>query len=316
MRAQKVEFRHEETKAPLAELRAPLLAADLQIGAGPFAIAWDEGARVIVAGCYDSASPTVGAAAAELGWSWTDLDKLAAAATAARAAEWCDWQISVGTVDVSLIGSGEVSTVELDASGAVTLHAAKNQEAAANRVQSWLRSLGRSPAAVAHADLRWDARSIVCHPSGGNQIAIEDSRGVASDNRWRLEIFYLAAYAVEAMIEFAAEAPLGLRRQLGEIAKSHFHPDDPGGLLTVRELHGAAGVGSVSWLHLHYQSKSRAACQQVLDQLMRLTAMHRQSTRVASGPPAVIAQCGVWPTRVPRDAVDIAIETRLAKEWI
>jgi hypothetical protein len=44
--------------------------------------------------------------------------------------------------------------------------------------------------------------------------------------------------------------------------------------------------------------------------------MRGQYTRLASGPPTVMAQCGVWPTRVPRDAVDIAVETRLAREWV
>jgi hypothetical protein len=166
-----------------------------------------------------------------------------------------------------------------------------------------------------HADVRWDATSARCRATGGNQIAIAGAKGAATDNRWRLELLYLAAYAVETMIEFSAEAPAVLRRQLAEIARSHLRPDDPGGVLTVRELHCGEGSGSPSWLHVHYQSQSRAACQQVADQLVRLTAIPRQFTRVASGPPAVTVQCGVWPTRVPRDAVDIAVETRLAKEW-
>jgi hypothetical protein len=37
--------------------------------------------------------------------------------------------------------------------------------------------------------------------------------------------------------------------------------------------------------------------------------------RLASGRPAVLALCEVWPAAVPRDAVDIAVDTRLAREW-
>jgi hypothetical protein len=36
---------------------------------------------------------------------------------------------------------------------------------------------------------------------------------------------------------------------------------------------------------------------------------------MASGRPVVLALCDLWPAAVPRDAVDIAVDTRTAKEW-
>jgi hypothetical protein len=315
LQAQQIELRHEETQAPLRELRAPLLAADLQIGAGPFAIAWDEAARVIVSGCYDLSSPLTGAAAAEFDWLWSAADKLAATAVAARAAEWCDWQAT--DLDSGSLGRlSELPTLDLTASGEVHLHTARSDNSAAGRLQSWLRSYGRGSQADLHADVRLDAGSVICTAANAHQIAIEGAKGRPSDNHWRLDILYLAGYALEVMIEFTPEAPAGLRRQMAAIARSHLGVENLGGLFAVQELHGAGEAGAPSWLHIHYQSKNRAACQQVLEQVVRLTSMRGQYTRLASGPPTVMAQCGVWPTRVPRDAVDIAVETRLAREWI
>ncbi len=81
-----------ETGAPWRQLRQPVLAASLRLGAGPLAVAFDEGARVVVAGCYDAAAPTIAAAVRAGGWSWKQLDRLAGAAAAARAAAWAPWR--------------------------------------------------------------------------------------------------------------------------------------------------------------------------------------------------------------------------------
>ena len=131
-----------------------------------------------------------------------------------------------------------------------------------------------------------------------------------------MEVLYQAGYAAEAMIEFSASADAAMRRHLAEAARAHLQPmEDAGDLLTVEQLQplGDRGIG---WLHVAFQSKSSKACQYFVDQTLRLTAAHRPLTRLASGPPRVHVHCGLWPARVPRGAVDIAVETRLAKEWV
>ena len=69
-----------------------MLAADLQLGAGPLALALAEQARVIVAGAFDGTAPLVAAGAHRFGWKWDQHDLLAAAAAAWRAASWIDWE--------------------------------------------------------------------------------------------------------------------------------------------------------------------------------------------------------------------------------
>ncbi len=110
--------------------------------------------------------------------------------------------------------------------------------------------------------------------------------------------------------------PVHVRQQIAEIARSQLAPaDDSAGLITVEELHALSEADGAGWLHLAYQSKTYKACQHVLDQTLRLVSSHRPLMRWGAGAPAVHVHCGVWPARIPRGAVDIAIETRLANEW-
>ena len=65
-----VRLDNAETGARWRELKAPVLAADLQLGAGPLALALAEQARVIVAGAFDGMAPLAAAGAHRFGWKW------------------------------------------------------------------------------------------------------------------------------------------------------------------------------------------------------------------------------------------------------
>jgi hypothetical protein len=187
---------------------------------------------------------------------------------------------------------------------------------AANRLQQWMHTGAASEIEHVHVDVRLDPAGINCVTGGPRQIAVDGACGSESDGCWRLEVLYQAGYAAEAMIEFSPSTDPAMRRHLAEVARGHLQVvDAAGNLLTVEQLQplGDRGIG---WLHVALQSKSRQACQYFVDQTLRLTAAHRPLTRLASGPPRVHVHCGLWPARVPRGAVDIAVETRLAKEWI
>jgi len=309
-----LDLTNAETGAPWRELQQPLLAADLKLGAGPLATALAEQARVIVAGYYDAPSPATALAVAEFGWSWDSFDLLAAAALAARAATWFDWQAEPASGTAPLWQSPRI---ELNADGSFNVEAESGGEAAARRLQEWLRSEEEPPTRASHADVRLDLSRVNCEATGARQIRVHGVRGAASDVYWPLEVLYQAGYMAETMIEFSATADTRWRRQFADIAKVHLpSADDVSGLLTVEELQPTAAEGAASWLHVGYRSSSRQACQHFADQTLRLVAGHQPLVRLATGPPAVFVHCGLWPARVPRDAVDIAVETRLAREWI
>jgi hypothetical protein len=165
-----------------------------------------------------------------------------------------------------------------------------------------------------HADVRERCSTLQCGAAGPGQLAVSGAQGSASDDCWELEVLYETGFAVEALIEFSADSDRRWRQHLGSMARTSLHLDrDGAGLLTVEELQGASGGG---WLHLAFQSKSRGECQRFAEQVVKLAAAHRPHVRLSSGRPAVHVHCNRWPVRVSRDAVDIAVETRVAREWV
>ncbi|MBA4104508.1 MAG: hypothetical protein C0485_02035 [Pirellula sp.] len=300
---------NHETGAPWRELKAPVLAADLQLGAGPLALALAEHARVIVAGAFDGSAPLTAASAQRFGWKWDQHDLLAAAAAAARAATWIDWEA------FSVAEAGEIAwrpnRVEINEAGEILVEPARADGAAATRLQQWLREAEPLTNANRHADVRERCSTLKCGVAGPGQLAISGAQGAASDDCWELEVLYEAGFAVEALIEFSAASDRRWRQHLATMARTSLRSDGAG-LLTVEELQGTAG----GWLHLAFQSKSRGECQQFAEQVVKLAAAHRPHMRLSSGRPAVHVHCDRWPVRVPRDAVDIAVETRVAREWV
>jgi hypothetical protein len=308
-----VKLTNAETGAPWRELKEPVLAADLQVGAAPMATALAEKARIVVAGCYDPAAPAMASAVTAFGWKWRELDRLAAAALAARAAAWRHWQPS---------GAGAPARpwapviVELNESNECRVHGVAGDDQAVAALGRWLSPERGAHEAIAPSEVHVQWASTTCRPAGAQTIDVADVSGAPGDDRWLLEILYQAGFSVETLIEFQSELDPQFQTHLAEAARCYLKPKaDPGGLLTVEPLKTVGGSG-VSWLHVAYQSKVRKACQHVADQIERLLASQQDHVRLAPGPPQVQAHCGVWPVRVPRDAVDIAVETRLAREWV
>ena len=304
-----ISLQNAETGARWRELTSPILAADLQLGAGPLTLALAEQARVIVAGAFAGASAVTAAAVHTHRWKWQDYDLLAAAGAASNAAIWLDWQAFAETGDLAW----RPHRVELDAAGRILLEPTLADESAAQRLRLWLEQLDAGAEAARRADARPQPSSLLCEPAGNGQLAVQGIQGAASDDCWELEILYEAGFAAEALVEFASTSDRRWRQHLATMARMSLGSDRDQGLLTVEELQGAGGGG---WLHLAFQSKIRGECQRFAEQIVKLAAAHRPHLRLSSGRPAVHVHCGRWPVRVPRDAVDIAVETRIAREWV
>lgn len=314
-----VKLDNVETGAPWRHLREPVLAADLRLGAGPLATAFKEGARVIVAGCYDPAAPTSAAAVLAGNWSWKQLDNLATAAIAARAAAWAPWHGSA-----VLAASDETQgllahpRVELDDAGNITVDLVRQcQSCDAAELLRWLQA-GFGPSMTHHhGDVRASVDAAQVTVSGPHQLRIAGGKGAAADGCWRLELLYQMGFLTEALLEFVAGSSSSLRRQVAEAFSSHFlDPDDGGSSIVAQELspdEGAEGGGS--WLHLVCRSPIQKLCRRFADQVAAFAAANASAVRLLGGRPAVKVVCRTWPTRIPRDAVDLAIDTRPAREW-
>jgi hypothetical protein len=72
---------------------------------------------------------------------------------------------------------------------------------------------------------------------------------------------------------------------------------------------------AAGWLHLVFRSPAARQCQRLIDQVAAFAAANPTAVRLPAGGPQVMVECGLWPSAVPRDAVDIAVDTRPAREW-
>jgi hypothetical protein len=310
LEAEGVDLANVDDGTPWRELRHPVLAADLQIGAGPIATALAEKARVIVAGCYDGAAPAVAHAVTSHQWSWHDYSRLAAAAVAARVATWrsCDPRPTVAPKP------WQAGFVELEKNG--RLGVTSSSPCTPETLQAWLRSSPQaSDAGEGSADVVVELANAVARPTSPHQLEIDGIAGNKPDGRWRLEILYQAGYSAETLLEFSADADASACQFAVESARANLHPGgDTAGLLRVDPLQSLHDGNR--WLRLAYQTASLRACQFFVESVGHLADSIGPQARLAMGPPRVLAQCGLWSARIPRDAVDIAVETRLAKEWL
>src|SRR5690606_5560609 len=128
-----------------------------------------------------------------------------------------------------------------------------------------------------------------CSVATPGQLAIAGVQGTPGDDCWQLEVLYETGYAVEALWEFSADADRRWQQHLASVARRSL----PGGredegLLTIEELKSASGGG---WLHLAFQSRTKAHCRQFAEQLVKLTAAHGPRVRLTAGRPAVHVHC-------------------------
>jgi hypothetical protein len=211
------------------------------------------------------------------------------------------------------VGGGQRrQRVQLEESGNFSVELACNCEAPdCQELAAWLRNKdGRHR----HADVSANSSNLAISTTGPRQLGVAGIRGSKPDGRWRLEVLYQSGFVAEVLIEFLPAADAAARRQMAEAIDAHF-ADAEGGL-RVRVVPLMSGTGDVaSWLHAVGRSPSAKACRLFADQMSSFAAANSAVVRLASGRPAVLALCEVWPAAVPRDAVDIAVDTRLAREW-
>jgi len=312
-----VDLSNVETGAPWKQLRQPVLAADLRLGAGPLIAALAEGARVVVAGCYDPTAPATGAAVHKRNWSWKQWDNLAMAAVAARVAAWSPWPASS-----LLTGEDELHSlfaqpqVELQ-DGAVTVDLVRPcQQGDADELLRWLRA-GFSPVLEHHrCEVRVNVDAALVTVTAPHQLTISGFKGAAGDQNWRLEILYQTGFVAEAMLEFAPGASAAVRSRVADAFSAHFlDPDDGASTIAAQELTSDGGAASGGWLHLVCRSKAQRVCREFVDQLTAFAAANRHVLWLTGGRPVVKVACDAWPARIPRNIVDVAIDTRPAREW-
>jgi hypothetical protein len=175
-----VEFNDETTGQPLLASDQRVLAAQVELGAGPLAAAWDEGSRMIVAGCYDGTAPFVGAAKTTLRLGWNDYDPLAGVAVAAHAAQLA------GTI------------TETNVAGEVVLLPADRELLDSESLLQKLRQLAASDATIVQADVVSDISSLALAPKEFGGLSLDGVRGTKPSGSWRMRLTFEAPLVVDS----------------------------------------------------------------------------------------------------------------------
>ena len=175
-----IEFTDEATGDSLLAIEEPLLAAQVELGAGPLATAWEEGSRMIVAGCYDPAAPFIAATKSTFQLAWDDYDALASVAVVAHAVRL------VPAIAVIL------------APDEVTLELAAQERLEAERISQRLQELAASYGIPPNADVASDVSSLALRPSGFGGLNVTGVRGREPAGSWRVKFTYAAGLVVDS----------------------------------------------------------------------------------------------------------------------
>jgi hypothetical protein len=167
--------------------------------------------------------------------------------------------------------------------------------------------------------VEWSASAAVASRHGQSQLRVEGLTGAGRDDTWRVEVLYQAGFIVDSLIELTDRIEPATRRQIAEAFRSRFvNAADERSLVEVQELASADGgsaAAGTGWLYLSCRSTLRKPCQEFVAHLERLLSANTGVARSLTGRPTIFVECGLWPTYVPRRAIDIAVDTRPANEW-
>ena len=291
--AESVELRDINTAIPLPELTRPLLAAQIEIGAGPLKAALDEGSRLVVAGCYDEAAPVLAAATSATGLTWDRTDKLAQLAIAARCQQ---------------------SVVEIDDMANLEMYGHPIIASRTHSPESQVLESTRADGLIHHADVRYQASDCEFYWLNRRVEHPPRIKGQPSTGNWLLRIAYIAEYFAEAYWEFDESENKQADRTFATLRE--FLNCDGSGQPLQLDLMRPKYEEFPSMIRARYRSQDQASCENFVRAVNRYVARTRWSRGPSLGaPPQILCRAAQFCCDVPRDAIAISVDTRPAKEW-
>lgn len=255
-----------------------VLSAQVEIGGGPLATALAEGARIVVAGAYDSTAPFLAAAVSAGLCGWDDgqfLGNLAAASQFANV----------------LVEAFEDGRIELDQGASSEL--------------TRVRKLGT----VKHADLECDYANLVLDPTQRNTELITQVAGKANSKLWNLRLTVSEGYRASVLIETSQDQ----FARLSDFCRDNLTEEE----LTIRKFVAAGRMESDGDLlvRLEYQANTREPCQQFVDSLQFWLRRH-SSGKIVPPLPSIQLLSKTMCVPLPTERIVLAVDTRPAHEWL
>ncbi len=290
--AEGVELIDYATKTNFCELTHPVLSAQIELGAGPLATAWDEGSRLVVAGCYDLAAPMIAAAVSALQWSWEQLDQLAPLATVAHLPQ---------------------SLIDIDQNTEQTIQAQPNTDFDAALFRQKILDVADDQGFIRHADIHCQVGDLEFQESSLGRYRVAGVAGLATSGEWWLRLTYQDGYSAEAQFECrdveAAESAV-------QMLQSLLNPKDKNCRKVQIDLLSTQGSEAQAMVRVRCCSQDRKLCVEFDNELINFSLQSNlPGCELTGSSPRWQAKHAQFCCPVPRDAITVSVDTRPAKEW-
>ncbi len=203
----------------LPGIEGDVIAINAYVGAAPIAEAIQAGAQVVVTGRVADPALALGPLVAHFGWSWQDLDLIAAGTLVGHLLE-CGSQVSGGffadpgfkdVPDTANIGF-PIAEVSADGSFVITKAAGTGGLVDLRTVKEQLLYEIHDPAAYLTPDVTLDITGVELQQVGDNRVRVSGARGRAAPQQLKATVSYFGDWLGEAEISYAGPNALARAR--------------------------------------------------------------------------------------------------------
>jgi len=217
-------FTNIDTGKPLEDVRQRVVSANAYLGSRPIADALSKGASIVITGRVADAALTVGPAAHEFGWKWSDWDRLCAGTTAGHLIEcgaqatgglWMNWQ----ECDLANVG---YPIADIDADGTFRMTKPPGTGGAVNveTVSEQLLYEVGDPAAYLTPDVTADFTTPTLTETGRDEVTVRGCKGKPATDTYKVSIAYRDGFASSGTLVIAGPGAAAKARRCGEMILS------------------------------------------------------------------------------------------------
>ncbi|GIW95040.1 MAG: hypothetical protein KatS3mg110_3081 [Pirellulaceae bacterium] len=320
---------HLETGQPLVELKRPIVAAHVYLGAEPIVRALEQGADVVITGRVADASLTVAPAVRHYRWSWNDLDRLAGATVAGHLIEcgaqvtggysvrWQEWDLDdIGYPIAEIAETGEVVITKPPESG--------GKVDRFSVIEQLVYEID-DPTRYITPDVIVDFTSVAVEDLGCDRVAVRGARGQTRPEHLKVALVYEDGFSSAAQLVVAGRGCLAKAQRCAELVVHRLQEAGCGPTEVHVEYWGAG-----EYLGQHQPPDPGELVLRIAVWDRRREIVERFTREVAplitSGPAGIGGYASgrspvrpvfaYWPTLVPRPWIEPHVEVRSAADWL
>ena len=291
----------------------PILAAQLDLGAGPLAMALNEGARIVVSGGYDKAAPMIAAGVCLHGWNWSQHDCLAAAAMAAYSSTLAS-VVALGEKRPRDVELSAIASIEQD--GCCKLSSIASASINPAQLVSLLQAEADQEGLIRCADVLCQTTDVKFSNPVPGELCFEGVRGLLPGENWLLTITVDDGFMAQGLLELKTQGQDKAMEQSVETLQVAFEDMDPQmGELSFRQLVRSSDDETLAMV-VGLCSKKREDCEAFLNRLYNYALRCGPAGWRIASPPVTFQVTDTIQAEIPKDAVELSVDTRPSQDWV